>query len=300
MSFYLKELFILDNYPEVNIKRGYLRENFACFHIKDQKSEEFQYHYHEFNKIVIFISGRVTYLIEGKSYKLKPWDILLVSESDIHKAVIDEDKVYERIIIWVNNSFLEKHNEEGCDLLTCFKMVSLQKFNLLRLEPELIKGLRHNLTQLEEEYSSNKFGSAILKNSLFLQLMVNLNRVALGRDVTKNIEDITYDETVETAINYINENLSGELSIEAIADKLYLNKYYLMHKFKAETGYTMHNYIVQKRLLRSSALIREGLPVYEAFLESGFGDYSSFVRAFKKQFGLPPKKYHKTLLEAGR
>lgn len=284
---------------EVKVKRGYLKENFAFFHIRDQQRQEYEFHYHEFNKIVIFISGKVTYLIEGKSYRLKPWDILIVSESDIHKAVIDADKVYERIIIWVNNSFLEKHKEENCDLLTCFKRASSQKFNLLRLEPELIKGLRYTLAQLEEENLSDKFGSAVLKNSLFLQLMVNLNRVAFGRDVTKNIEDITYDETVEAAINYINDNLSGELGIEAIADKLYLNKYYLMHKFKAETGYTMHNYIVQKRLLRSSALIREGLPVYEAFLESGFGDYSSFVRAFKKQFGLPPKKYHKALLDSG-
>lgn len=287
----------MENNQEVNVKRGYLKENFAYFHLKDQKTQEYEFHYHEFNKIVIFISGKVTYLIEGKSYNLKPWDILLVSESDIHKALIDAEKLYERIIIWVNNSFLERHNEENCNLLTCFKIASSQKFNLLRLEPELIKGLRNLLMQLEEANASDKFGSSILKNSLFLQLMVNLNRAALGRDLTKSSEDITYDETIEAAIDYINENLSGELSIDSIADKLYLNKYYLMHKFKTETGYTIHNYIVQKRLLKTSALIKEGVPTYEAFLESGFGDYSSFVRAFKKQFGLSPKKYYKSVLE---
>jgi AraC-like DNA-binding protein len=290
----------LENNPEVNIKRGYLKENFAYFHLKDQKTQEYEFHYHEFNKIVIFISGKVTYLIEGKSYNLKPWDILLVSESDIHKVIIDAEKVYERIIIWVNNSFLERHNEEKCDLFTCFKIASSQKFNLLRLEPELIKGLRNILLQLEEANHSDKFGSHILKNSLFLQLMVYFNRAALGRDITKSIEDITYDKTVEAVIDYINENLGGELSIDVIADKLYLNKYYLMHKFKTETGYTIHNYIVQKRLLRASSLIKEGIPTYEVFLESGFGDYSSFVRAFKKQFGLSPKKYYKAVIENTR
>lgn len=290
----------MESNPEINVKRGYLKENFAFFHIKDQKSEEFEFHYHEFNKIVIFISGKVTYLIEGKAYKLKPWDILLVGGSDIHKAVIDADKPYERIIIWVNDNFLERHEEEDCDLLNCFKAASAQKFNLLRLEPEIVKGLRNTLSQLEEASSSKKFGSKVLKNSLFLQLMVYINRLAMGRDNTKLLKDITYDETIEAALNYINDNLGSELSIESIADKLYLNKYYLMHKFKIETGYTIHSYIVQKRLLRASILIKEGIPVYDAFLESGFGDYSSFVRAFKKQFGLAPKKYYREVLNENK
>lgn len=290
----------MESNPEINVKRGYLKENFAFFHIKDQKSEEFEFHYHEFNKIVIFISGKVTYLIEGKAYKLKPWDILLVGGSDIHKAVIDSDKPYERIIIWVNDNFLERHEEEDCDLLNCFKAASAQKFNLLRLEPEIVKGLRNTLSQLEEASSSKKFGSKVLKNSLFLQLMVYINRLAMGRDNTKLLKDITYDETIEAALNYINDNLGSELSIESIADKLYLNKYYLMHKFKIETGYTIHSYIVQKRLLRASILIKEGIPVYDAFLESGFGDYSSFVRAFKKQFGLAPKKYYREVLNENK
>jgi quercetin dioxygenase-like cupin family protein len=60
------------------VKRGYLNEDFHFFRLKDQKKNEFEYHYHDFNKIIIFLSGEVTYLIEGKSYILKPWDILLV------------------------------------------------------------------------------------------------------------------------------------------------------------------------------------------------------------------------------
>ena len=89
------------NPNEVN-KHGYLNTNFKLFHLKDKKAQNFEFHYHDFNKIIIFISGKVTYHIEGKSYELKPWDILLINNHDIHKPVIDPSEAYERIIIWVN------------------------------------------------------------------------------------------------------------------------------------------------------------------------------------------------------
>lgn len=70
-------------------KSGYLNNDFQLFHLKDKKNQEFEFHYHDFNKIIIFLSGKVTYLIEGKAYNLKPWDILLVNNHDVHKPIID-------------------------------------------------------------------------------------------------------------------------------------------------------------------------------------------------------------------
>ena len=60
-------------------KTGYLNEEFRLFHIKDQTSREFSWHYHDFHKVVVFLSGKASYHIEGKTYQLKPWDILLVN-----------------------------------------------------------------------------------------------------------------------------------------------------------------------------------------------------------------------------
>ena len=61
--------------PEENLRSGYLQQNFRLFHLKDKKEQQFDFHYHDFDKIVIFLSGNVTYIVEGKSYHLKPWDI---------------------------------------------------------------------------------------------------------------------------------------------------------------------------------------------------------------------------------
>jgi len=279
------------------IKRGYLKKDFQFFHLKDKKHDEFEFHYHDFNKIIIFISGKVTYLIEGKAYKLKPWDILLVNSNEIHKPLIDADEVYERIIIWVNSSFLIEHNSYNCNLLSCFETAFKEKLNLMRLKAEYLSDIKYILSQLGAAWRSKEFGSDILKNSLFLQLIVYVNRLFLGADDQRETNDIEYDEAIATILNYINGNLKEALSIESIAERFYMSKYYLMHKFKAQTGYTVHNYILQKRLILAKELIKKGKAVTEVSMECGFSDYSNFIRAFRSSYGVSPKKYYKIIME---
>ncbi|MCT8975239.1 AraC family transcriptional regulator [Clostridium sp. CX1] len=281
----------------LKVKRGYLNGDFQYFHLADRKSLEFESHYHEFNKIIIFISGDVTYLIEGKAYKLKPWDLLFVGSNDVHRPIISADEPYERIIIWVNSRFLELHNVEGSNLLTCFSFSSRKKINLLTLMPENVNSIKATLASLEEAVNDNSFGSAILKNSLFLQFIVYINRLYLAVKTNKEESDVEYDKRISSILEYINKNLGDDLSVENIASKFYMSKYYLMHKFKTQTGYTLHNYIQQKRLMLSASLIKKGKQITEVSLECGFKDYSSFVRAFKKTFELSPKQYYKTMLE---
>ena len=88
---------------EPSEKTGYLNEAFRLFHLRDQASREFSWHYHDFHKVVIFLSGKATYHIEGRSYLLKPWDILLVDRHAIHRPEIDSSVSYERFILWIQN-----------------------------------------------------------------------------------------------------------------------------------------------------------------------------------------------------
>lgn len=287
----------MNNENDIHIKRGYLKRDFEFFHLKDKKDLKFEFHYHDFNKIIIFISGKVTYLIEGKAYKLKPWDILLVSSNDIHKTLIDSTETYERIVIWVNPAFILKHNNAECNLLTCFELASAQKFNLMRLNPESLNNIKNILSELGDACKSREFGSKILKNSFLLQLMVYFNRLFLGTTNNTKLFDIEYDETIGAILHYINENLSEDLSIDNLASRFYTSKYYLMHKFKKQIGYTIHSYVLQKRLIMANSLIKNGKSNTEVYVECGFGDYSNFVRAFKKMYGLPPKKYYKALMD---
>lgn len=277
----------------IESKRGFLKGDFELFHIKDRKDMQFDFHYHDFNKIIIFISGKVTYLIEGKAYKLKPWDILLVSSNEIHKPIIDQGVPYERIVLWLNQSFMDKHSSKECDLSTCFELAAARKYNLLRPEPELLRNLRPILAQLEAAGKNSDFGYRILRNALFMQFIVSINRMFLGIEKEPGDADVEYDKAIEGVIEYINGHLGEELTIDSLAASFFLSKYYLMHRFKKQTGYSIHNYIQQKRLIKAHLMIKEGMASAQVCGECGFGDYSSFVRAFKKMFGLSPRNYYK-------
>ena len=278
------------SYKDQYGKRGYLNEDFLFFYLKDSKGEQFEYHYHEFYKIIIFISGKVTYLIEGKAYILKPWDILLITDKDIHKALIETSEPYERYIIWLNPKFLEKNSCSNNNLLTCFEHHFNYKENLLSLSPDDKVTIKNNLLQLENCCKNQLFGTSIEKNLLFLLFIINLNRIFIYTDRSFCALKIQFDETVNKIINYINTNINCNLTIEELSKKFYISKYTLMHKFKKQTGFTVHQFILQKRLIAASNLIKTGGSLSEISYECGFTDYSGFVRAFKRFYGLSPKQ----------
>lgn len=271
------------DYSQYNLeKTGYLKEDFRLFHINDQTKKDFSYHYHDFHKIIVFISGKVTYHIEGKAYHLNPWDILLVDQYAIHKPEIDASVPYERFILWIRSDMEQEA------LTECFQKANDRSFNLVRLKPQLQEKLKELLYELDEALGGAEFGRDILSKALFQEFMVYLNRIFLEKKYILDKKSYTCDSQVESLLKYINQNLDKDLSIEALAQKFFLSKYYLMRKFKEETGYTIHNYIVSKRILYARSLIAQGMPVTKAAVKSGFGDYTAFVRAYKRELGTTP------------
>ena len=265
-------------------KTGYLNEQFRLFHLKDQTRKEFSYHYHDFHKVVIFISGKAAYHIEGKAYQLKPWDILLVNRHAIHRPEIDSSVPYERFILWIQNDIPWQ------ELLKCFQKANDRSYNLVRLNSALQEKMKDILFELENSAKSDEYGREILTQSLFLQFMVYLNRIFLEKQYIFDKKSYTFDSQIASILQYINHNLKEDLSVETLSARYYVSKYHLMRKFKQETGYTLHNYIVNKRLLMARTLISNGMPVTKAAQESGFAEYSTFSRAYRKQFKTTPSE----------
>ena len=275
---------------EINYKRGYLNKDFLLFHLKDQNTQELEPHYHEFHKIIIFVSGKVTYLIEGKAYKLKPYDIVFVSKNDIHKAQIDNSEAYERIILWMNDAFLQKESSISGYLSNCFHINTENNSKLMRINVEDLNNIKEILNKLTSSYSNKEAFSDILSKALFLQLMVYLN-IYCTKEENLNIENgVSSDERINAVLDYINNNLEGDLSADFLAKSFFMSKYNLMHKFKKVTGYSLHSYIMKKRLMKANTLLKEGLSVGETCIRCGFGDYSNFIRAYKKMYGKSPKR----------
>ncbi len=261
------------DYSQYNLeKTGYLKEDFRLFHINDQTKKDFSYHYHDFHKIIVFISGKVTYHIEGKAYHLKPRDILLVSQGAIHKPEIDPSVPYERYIFWIRDDL-------SCqELNTCFQKANDRSFNLVRADSALQERLKDLLPEIEQTLQNKHFGDTVLRNALFTQFMIYINRIFLRTSSSPDKKTYSSDTQVEQLLKYINRNLSENLSIDQLANRFFFSKYHMMRKFKNETGYTIHNYITSKRLLMARSLISQGMPVMKAAQASGFHDYTTFVR----------------------
>ncbi len=269
-------------------KFGYLEHDFKMFHLVDRQRRDFAFHYHDFNKIIIFLKGKINYSIEGKNYLIKPYDIILVNAGEIHRPAILDDSEYERIIIYVSTQFLNTYRQEAYDLNYCFECAKKEKSNVLRIYSLDKSKLYQVCLELEHSFSDNAFAQELYQRILFLEFMIQLNRTMISRHI--NYLDSTIGSTkLVQILDYINEHLAEEITIDKLASSFYLSRFYLMHFFKEETGYTIGNYITEKRLLLAKNLVQNGYPVTDACYQSGFKNYSTFSRAFKKAFHTVPK-----------
>lgn len=270
-----------------SVKSGYLLEKFRLFHLNDKKPKEYEYHYHDFHKLLWFISGNVEYHIEGKAYKLEPHDILLINSGQIHKPFIGTDEPYERYVFYISEEFLEEHSEKESSLDLCFQMAYREDSSVVRLSPSDSGLLFETVRLLEQTEKEKAYANEMYSRILFLKLLIELNRCCVGNcDVFHKMA--RYDKKIVEMIHYINDHLNEDLSIESISSHFYLSKYHMMRKFKEETGYSMHQYILEKRILAARNMILSGTPATTACMECGFKDYSTFSRAYRKLLNRMP------------
>ena len=264
-------------------KEGYLVEKYHYFHLRDTAGQERDFHFHEFDKVVLLLSGRVEYTVEGSSYDLQPWDILLVKHHAIHKALIDKSEPYERIILYLDGNYYE-HLLPEARLMDCFK--EADRRGEYRLVPDKAQRaeLETTFRAFEQAASDSRFGSNTMCDTYIVQMLVQIGRIS----PEPQREEQRYDPKIHQTLSYINENLNRELSVEELAERVFLSRYHFMRLFKAQTGNTVHAYIQQKRLLYAARMIREGESTGHAAVEAGFSDYSAFYRAFRTCFGISP------------
>ncbi|MGN0293504.1 MAG: helix-turn-helix domain-containing protein [Lachnospiraceae bacterium] len=279
----------MEQHPELNYaKTGYLHSDFKLFYLADSNKKEFDFHYHDFYKVLIFLNGNVSYSVEGKYFDLQPDDVILVSAGEIHRPVIHSSAPYERIVVYLSRNFFEKYKEDDFDLFYCFQEAKAAGSSLIRVE----ETARPRFAALSKELSlscrDRDFAGPLYRRIKFLEYLILLNRSLLTRD-TACIRASEYNQTVLDIMNYVNEHITDDLDIDAIAEHFFLTRYYIMHLFKAETGITIGKYITEKRLFTARKLIQSGSSVTDACYQSGFRNYSAFYRAYKNKYRESPR-----------
>ncbi len=271
-------------------KTGYLDEPFRIFHLRECTDREFVFHYHEFYKIIYLVDGKVDYKVEGKTYHLKPHDFVLVGANVIHKPEIDAATPYERYIVYLSEAFVAEKSERGESLRFCFEEAGRLQNRVVHFAPESYGPLVGCLMRMEqiEGQKASYMGDLLLK-SAFLEFMALFNR-SIVEQPQSFITTAAYNEKVINVIAYIREHLSEEISADILAKQCYVSKYHLMRQFKEATGYSIHQYINEKRIQAARQMILAGMPASRACYECGFRDYSTFARRFKAIVGRAPSK----------
>lgn len=265
---------------------GYLKEPLKLFYLLDKKNWACPYHYHGFDKIMLFLQGHVTYEVEGQSYALQPYDIVVVRAGQIHHPVIHADAVYERIIAYISSEYLQQYDQQGCHLTSIF---STSTASVLR-QPQEAGSLYGISSRLRQSYNTGQTPRhRVLQETLFLEFLIYLAD-ALETHHIGSVKTGRQNEKTAAILQYIHEHITEDLSVAALASQFYISPDYLMHLFKEETGQSVGTYITAKRLLLARELMKKQLPLTTICYDSGFKQYSAFYRAWKKQYGQSPKK----------
>lgn len=270
----------------MNTKTGYLTEPLKLFYLADKRTWNCPYHYHDFDKITLFLQGRVTYDIEGKSYDLQPYDIVIVRAGQMHRPLIQEDTTYERIIAYIAPEYITTYQKKHCDLSPIFQLPASP---VLR-QPQEVSNVYGVSCRLQQVCSNDTIpGKDVLQETLFLEFLIYLAEAITNKRIGY-VKMGKQHEKIRMLLTYIHHHLKEDLSIPTLAKQLYMSPDYVMHLFKTETGSSLGTYITAKRLQQARILIEQGMPLTTVCYDSGFKNYSTFYRAWKKYYGTSPKQ----------
>lgn len=259
-----------------------------------EKQEKHLVHMNDRHELYMMLQGDATFSIEGKLYHVEPYDMLLISNQDIHCVMVNGEQAYERVCIYFRPEYFQQFSTKRYNLLRLFERERRLEDGH-RIDHESVKkyGLDKYFEQIQEYYTSNLPEKEILLTSLFLQMLLDVNRVY---DESRQLEmkdecKMTHSEKIDDIVRYISEHLEEKITLDDLTKKFYLSKYYLCHEFKKATGFTVFDYIRYKRILSAKTKFQNGQPINEVWRELGYEDYSNFYRTFKKITGMSPKEY---------
>ena len=244
--------------------------------------EDFALHTHDSYEIFIFIKGNMKFVVEGSTYPLRPYDTIIIRDNEMQDIYPTGPADYERFVINISHDFFEKNN---CKM---YKNIFLNrpagKNNLIPGGLVSVSEIADILPRIEKYEKEQTPACDTVKKCAMVEILHALNHMQPAADA-----DSKPNSTVRKVIDYINQNLDGDLSLGHLSEQFFVSKYHLCRVFREHTGYTISSYITNKRLLLIRDLCRSGETISSACISAGFSGYSSFYKAYTKAYGCSPK-----------
>lgn len=246
------------------------------------------YHRHNAYEIYLFLRGNIHFYVENQCYRLRPGDLIILTPEEMHRSYNLDHSEYERITINLHKSYLNRLSTPATNLSHCFDYRPKGKSNIVHLDDERMRQFLDYTGMLEQLIHSGAYGADVSINATVSQLMVLINTVF--QSTTFHADDIM-PELVRKTMDYVEAHLQEDISLEQLSETFYLNSTYISRQFKKHTGLTLRSYMLDRRVELAKSCLSEGLSLSEACYQSGFADYSNFIRSFTKIAGISPGKY---------
>ncbi|RKM57339.1 AraC family transcriptional regulator [Butyrivibrio sp. X503] len=246
-------------------------------------------HNHTCHEILIIKEGCLNFFTENSGVEMERGDVALVPKYVFHRGELTTPGVYDRIVINVSEEVIEKASTQHCNLNSCFKPYNDKAIHTVHLDEDELEEINQLSTKLQENLFNTTPESVILAMAYLKIIMVKLNKKYKRNDI--GIAQDKMPEIVKRTFNYIDEHITGDISLKILEKEIHSNGTYISRCVKKISGLSISQYVIAKRIDLAGKLLREGNTAYEACYRSGFNNYSNFSRTFTKQVGVSPKQY---------
>ena len=261
-------------------------EYFSLSHSIDKQpvQSDYNFHIHDTYELFCLVCGDVDYTVEGRLYKLSEGAIMLMRPSESHSLIVNSKKKYERYVLNFKPSLLYDFGFSK-QLLSPFRDRALGEKNMyISAEFNQVSGVFYFENMFLDVNGLTKRETVL---SSLTSLLCQINFLFSSKEDYDSINTPLEKKLIE----YVNRNLTKEIKLSSLAEKMHLSQSQLCRLFKKATGTSVHDYIISKRLILFNKKIKNGTGVLEASHQCGFYDYSSFYRLYKKRFGISPKDF---------
>lgn len=245
----------------------------------------FQLHSHDEYEIYMFLEGDAKYIVEEKNYTLSHGDVILIRRHEMHRAFYVSNIYYKSFVLWINPQFFSQ--SEIAEYEEAFLENKFAQGNKISSETVCESGLYDAIMRLRKYMQNGEKLDSVIIRSIVIEIIYLINKISSfegSEEVNKPIKKI---------INYINSHYTSKITLDMLCKQFFISKYHMCRVFKDATGLTISEFIRQKRLTHVDSLLREGKSLTEASIEAGFGDYSSFYRAYVKKNNKEPTFFKK-------
>ena len=275
---------------QFNTRQYMLSENFEVFYYSDTHFRSVGSHSHDYYELYFFEEGAVTMVIDEKPYPLRQGDVILIPPGVSHRAQLtDGEKPYRRFVFWVSQPFLAVLEGRSPAYGYLLRRAEDRGRYVYRFDLPTFNAIRTRLFTLLDEIHADRFAKEAAITLCISELLLFLGRTVHEQEQRRNRKEQL--SRYEAIARYVDQHLDEPLSLDALAKQFYLSKFYLVHLFRENTGLSVHQYLLKKRLAACCDAMQGGAAVGEVCRRWGFGDYSAFYRAFRKEYGMSPSAY---------